>query len=100
MALSVTPDRDKGIITMDDPICRITLVDTVIENGDEALMIDELNRAVARADPDLIMTERGPTLNCRICITAQLCTISTFSLEERRISCLKSLFSGKADFYD
>jgi DNA polymerase elongation subunit (family B) len=59
MELSVTPDRDKGIITMDDPIRWITLGDTVIENGDEAEMINELNRAVAHADPDLIMTERG-----------------------------------------
>ncbi len=57
--LSVTPDRDKGIITMDDPIGRITLGDTVIENGDEAEMINELNSVVAHADPDLIMTERG-----------------------------------------
>ncbi len=59
MELSVTPDRDKGIITMDDPIGRITLGDTVIENGDEAEMINELNRTVARADPDLLLTERG-----------------------------------------
>ncbi len=57
--LSVTPDRDKGIITMDDPIGRITLGDTVIENGDEAEMINELNSVVAHADPDLIMTEKG-----------------------------------------
>ncbi len=57
--LSVTPDRNKGIITMDDPIGRITLSDTVIENRDEAEMINELNRVVAHADPDLIMTERG-----------------------------------------
>jgi len=59
MELSVTPDRDKGIITMEDPIGRITLGDTAIENEDEAEMINELNRAVANADPDLIMTERG-----------------------------------------
>ncbi len=59
MELSVTPDRDKGIITMDESIGRITLGDTVIENGDEAEMINELNCAVAHADPDLIMTEKG-----------------------------------------
>ncbi len=39
MELSVTPDRDKGITTMEDPIGRISLGDTVIENGDEAEMI-------------------------------------------------------------
>jgi len=59
MELSVTPGRDKGIITMDDPIGRITLGNTVIENGDEGEMINELNRAVAHADPDLIITEKG-----------------------------------------
>jgi DNA polymerase elongation subunit (family B) len=57
--LSVIPDKNKGIITMDDPIGRIILGDTIIENGDEAEMINELNCVVARADPDLIMTEKG-----------------------------------------
>jgi len=42
--LSVTPGMDKGIITMDDPIGRITLGDIEIEHKDEAEMIDELNR--------------------------------------------------------
>src|SRR4030066_1919489 len=50
MELSVTPGRDKGIITMDDPIGRITLGNTVIENKDEAEMIVELNLEVARAN--------------------------------------------------
>jgi DNA polymerase elongation subunit (family B) len=59
MELSVTPDRDKGIITTDDPIGRINLGDTVIENGDEVEMLNELNCLVARANPDLILTERG-----------------------------------------
>ncbi len=53
MELSVTPGRDKGIITMDDPIGRITLGDTMIEHNDEAEMIRELNYEVAHANPDL-----------------------------------------------
>jgi DNA polymerase elongation subunit (family B) len=59
MELSVTPGRNKGIITMDDPIGRITLGNTVIENKDEAEMIGELNREVAHTNPDLILTEKG-----------------------------------------
>ncbi len=59
MELSVTPDRNKGIITMDDTIGRITLGDTIIENRDETEMINELNCVVAHADPDLVLTERG-----------------------------------------
>lgn len=62
MELSVTTARDKGIITMDDPIGKITLgytVIAVIENKDEAEMIGELNREVARVNPDLIITEKG-----------------------------------------
>ncbi len=59
MELSVMPRKDKGIITMDDRIGRITLGDTVIENEDEAEMINELNREVARANPDIIITEKG-----------------------------------------
>ncbi|HIH43597.1 MAG TPA: hypothetical protein HA257_00510, partial [Candidatus Methanoperedenaceae archaeon] len=57
--LSVIPDRDHGIITMDDPIGRITLGDTFIERDDEARMVNELNCLVAHIDPDLIFTERG-----------------------------------------
>ncbi len=59
MELSVMPSRDKGIVTMDDPIGRITLGNTVIEGRSESDMIDELNREVASADPDLIVTARG-----------------------------------------
>ena len=44
---------------MADPIGRITLGNTVIENKDEAEMIVELNLEVARANPDLIITEKG-----------------------------------------
>ena len=59
MKLSVMPGKDKGIVTMDDPIGRITLGDTVIEQKDEAEMIRGLNREVARSNPDLILTDRG-----------------------------------------
>jgi DNA polymerase elongation subunit (family B) len=59
MELSVTPGKNKGIITMGDPIGRIALGNTVIENKDEAEMIGELNREVAHANPDLIITEKG-----------------------------------------
>jgi DNA polymerase elongation subunit (family B) len=59
MELLVKPDRDKGIVTMDDPIGMITLGDTMIEQKDEAEMINELNCEVAHANPDLILTERG-----------------------------------------
>jgi DNA polymerase elongation subunit (family B) len=57
--LSVTPRREKGIVTMNDPIGSITLGDTTIKNNDEAEMIRELNYEVAHANPDLILTERG-----------------------------------------
>jgi DNA polymerase elongation subunit (family B) len=59
LELSATPARDKGIITMDDPIGRITLGDIIIEGMSESEMISELNREVTRADPDLILTGRG-----------------------------------------
>lgn len=59
MELSVSSARDKGIITVDDPIGRITLGDIVIDGRSEAEMMNELTREVARANPDLILTERG-----------------------------------------
>ncbi|MDP2844796.1 MAG: DNA polymerase domain-containing protein, partial [Candidatus Methanoperedens sp.] len=63
MELSAMPCRDKGIVTMDDPIGRITLGDILIEGRGESEMIDELNREVASADPDLIVTERGDSFD-------------------------------------
>ncbi|MFZ3059093.1 MAG: DNA polymerase domain-containing protein [Candidatus Methanoperedens sp.] len=63
MELSVLPVRDKGIVTMGDPIGRITLGDTVIEGRGESETIDELNHEVASADPDLILTERGDSFD-------------------------------------
>ncbi|MCZ7391851.1 MAG: DNA polymerase domain-containing protein [Candidatus Methanoperedens sp.] len=63
MELSVIPGRDKGIITMDDPIGRIVFGNSVIEGNSEAKMINKLNIEVAHADPDLILTERGDSFD-------------------------------------
>lgn len=57
--LSVTPGRNKGIVTMDGPIGRITLGDTVIEDKDEGEILESLAGELALADPDLIITEKG-----------------------------------------
>ncbi len=63
MKLSVIPGRDKGIITMDDPIGRIAFGNSVIEESSEAEMINNLNVEVAHADPDLILTDRGDSFD-------------------------------------
>jgi DNA polymerase elongation subunit (family B) len=59
LELSVTPAREKGITTIDDPVGRINLGDIIIEGMSESEMISELDREVVRADPDLILTGRG-----------------------------------------
>lgn len=59
LELAVVPAREKGIITMDEPIGKITLGEVIIEGRDESEVISELNLEVARADPDLILTGRG-----------------------------------------
>jgi DNA polymerase elongation subunit (family B) len=46
---------------MDDAIGSITLGETWMEPKDEAEIIEELNVVVAKANPDLILTERGDT---------------------------------------
>ncbi|GFO96446.1 DNA polymerase elongation subunit [groundwater metagenome] len=63
MKLSVIPERDKGIITMDDPIGRIAFGNSVIEESSEAEMINKLNVEVAHSDPDLILTDRGDSFD-------------------------------------
>ena len=63
LELLVTPGRDKGIVTMDDPIGRITLGDIVIRGSSEAEMIGLLIREVAHANPDLILTDRGDSFD-------------------------------------
>ncbi len=63
MKLSVIPGRDKGIITMEDPIGRIAFGNSVIEESSEAEIINKLNVEVALADPDLILTERGDSFD-------------------------------------
>jgi DNA polymerase elongation subunit (family B) len=70
MKLSVTPARDRGIATTDDPIRSITLGDTVLEGGDEVSLLKMVSREVASIDPDIILTEHGdsfdlPYLYCR-----------------------------------
>lgn len=59
MKLSLTPERDRGIATTDDPIRSITLGDTVLEDGDEAGLLKMVSREVAAIDPDIILTEHG-----------------------------------------
>ena len=61
--LSISPRRDKGIRTFDDPIGRITLNDTVIEDGDECGIIENLIREVREIDPDVIFTNKGDTVD-------------------------------------
>jgi DNA polymerase elongation subunit (family B) len=46
-------------LSLDDPIGRITLGDTVVEQKDEAEMISGLNSEVVKVNPDLILTDRG-----------------------------------------
>ncbi len=59
MNLTVTPARDRGIVTMEDQIRRINLGNTVIEGDDEAEMLKRLSCEVATSDPDIILTEHG-----------------------------------------
>jgi DNA polymerase elongation subunit (family B) len=59
MKLSVTPARDRGIATTDDPIRSITLGDTVLDGGDEVSLLKMVSREVAAIDPDIIITEHG-----------------------------------------
>jgi len=63
MKLSVTPERDRGIATTDDPIRSITLGDTVLEGGDEAGLLKMVSREVAAIDPDIILTEHGDSFD-------------------------------------
>ncbi|HWQ95817.1 MAG TPA: DNA polymerase domain-containing protein [Candidatus Methylomirabilis sp.] len=59
MQLSVMPATDKAIITINEPIGRITLGDIVIEGRSESEMISELNSEIIQANPDLILTDKG-----------------------------------------
>jgi DNA polymerase elongation subunit (family B) len=77
-------------VTMEDPIGRITQGDTVIENGDEGEMINELNCLVAHANPDLIMTERGDSFELPYLHHRAALHDIDFQLEERRIYYLKA----------
>ncbi len=59
MNLTVTPARDRGIVTMEDPIRRINLGNTVIQDDDEVEMLKRLSCEIAASDPDIILTEHG-----------------------------------------
>lgn len=94
MELSVIPGRNKGIITMDDPIGRIAFGNSVIEESSEAEMINKLNVEVALADPDLILTDRGdsfdlPYLHHRAALhdilTFRVSWVTKFEIVEKRI---------------
>lgn len=61
--LSISPRRDKGIMTFDDSIGRIILNDTIIEDGDECGIIENLIREVRELDPDVIFTNKGDTVD-------------------------------------
>lgn len=63
MKLLVTPERDRGIATTDDPIRSITLGDTVLEEGDEAGLLKMVSCEVAAIDPDIIITEHGDSFD-------------------------------------
>jgi len=58
MKLCVKPGKQRGIITMDEPIGSITLGETTIQ-GDEGDMICELSQLFSKEDPDIIVTDGG-----------------------------------------
>jgi DNA polymerase elongation subunit (family B) len=62
MELSVKPKKQRGIITMDEPIGSITLGETTIQ-GDENDMICELSRLILKEDPDIIITNGGDSFD-------------------------------------
>jgi DNA polymerase elongation subunit (family B) len=63
MKLSVAPAKNKGIATTDDPIRSIMLGDTVLDEVDEARMLEMVSREVASIDPDIILTEHGDSFD-------------------------------------
>jgi len=76
---------------MDDPIGRITLGDTVIEQKDEAEMISGLNREIAKANPDLILTDRGDSFELPYLHHRASCMRLTSRLAGRRMSYLRAM---------
>jgi len=62
MELCVKPQKQRGIITMDEPIGSITLGETIIQ-GDENDMMCELSQLVSKEDPDIIITNGGDSFD-------------------------------------
>jgi DNA polymerase elongation subunit (family B) len=62
MKLCVKPEKQRGIIIMDEPIGSITLGETTIQ-GDENDMICELSQLVSKEDPDIIVTDGGDSFD-------------------------------------
>jgi len=58
MELCVKPEKQRGIITIDEPIGSIKLGETTIQ-GNENDMICELSRLILKEDPDIIVTDGG-----------------------------------------
>ncbi len=62
MELSVKPNRQHGLITMNDPIGTITMGGTTL-HGDESGMINDLGSLLVREDPDIITTSGGDSFD-------------------------------------
>lgn len=62
MKLCVKPEKQRGIITMDEPIGSITLGETTIQ-GDENDIICELSQLISKEDPDIIITNGGDSFD-------------------------------------
>ncbi len=58
MELSVKPEKQHGIITMDEPIGSITLGVTVLD-GHEKEMLSAISNILENEDPDIILTNGG-----------------------------------------
>ena len=57
--LSTFPKKEKGIVTIEDPICKITLGDIIIDEGSESDILEEFYFTLIGEDPDVILTENG-----------------------------------------
>lgn len=57
--LSIFPKKEKGIVTIEDPISNITLGDIIIDEGSESEIIEEFYFNLIGEDPDIILTENG-----------------------------------------
>jgi DNA polymerase elongation subunit (family B) len=62
MELCVKPQKQRGIISMDEPIGSITLGENTIQ-GNENDLICELSRQISKEDPDIIVTDGGDSFD-------------------------------------